>query len=481
VHEPDIAPLARRLAEENNVDWRRLSGTGDGGRVVERDVLGYLARVMAGEEAVDPTPEPVPEGMEAWPAEDVGGYGGRDLDDEPTSPPTLDDDLFLFDEPAPAEPVAQDDALFVAEEPGAIEAAEAPEAPGDDDEGTVIDASTGGDDEAEGEDGVWLVGDDAADDDERAPEAAPAPEAGEPEASFDLDGAEEGGREARIDELPDLTVGEEEADARAAEDEAARRPGGRDALELPDLFAEADGPRETAAPAGDDLALDAAVAPEPGEAEETGAAVAASDQADEPEAEPTGATATEPAAPPRSADDGRAVAAPAVGQAAAAVSLVRHGQLWRRRFDDRPLRQVASDAAAVLDVAPTSMVLLLMARAAKRAGMADGSLDAWRWRRDGADRGAIDAEAAVREAAQRLESRAVAEHDAPPADLIVADLGDLGVDEAVLHLEAPVLALGRSSADGAWLSLSGDDLDGRAASGLARVAELLAAPVRLLL
>jgi resuscitation-promoting factor RpfA len=69
VHEPDIAPLARRLAEENNVDWRRLSGTGEGGRVVERDVLGYLARVMAGDEAVDPTPEPVPEGMAAWPAE----------------------------------------------------------------------------------------------------------------------------------------------------------------------------------------------------------------------------------------------------------------------------------------------------------------------------------------------------------------------------------------------------------------------------
>jgi len=64
--DPDIAPLAQRLAEENNVDWRSLEGTGENGRIVERDVLDYLARVMAGEEAIDPTPEPLPEGMQAW-------------------------------------------------------------------------------------------------------------------------------------------------------------------------------------------------------------------------------------------------------------------------------------------------------------------------------------------------------------------------------------------------------------------------------
>jgi hypothetical protein len=99
VHEPDIAPLARRLAEENNVDWRHLTGSGDGGRVVERDVLGYLARVMAGEEDVDPTPEPVPDGMVAWPEDDVAAYRARDAHaSEVESPPTLDDELFLFDD-----------------------------------------------------------------------------------------------------------------------------------------------------------------------------------------------------------------------------------------------------------------------------------------------------------------------------------------------------------------------------------------------
>lgn len=70
--EPNISPLARRLAEQNNVNWRQLTGTGDDGRIVERDVLDYLARVMAGEEALDPTPEPLPDGMQAWPDQDPG-------------------------------------------------------------------------------------------------------------------------------------------------------------------------------------------------------------------------------------------------------------------------------------------------------------------------------------------------------------------------------------------------------------------------
>ncbi|MEX2501127.1 MAG: E3 binding domain-containing protein, partial [Trueperaceae bacterium] len=70
--DPDIAPLAKRLAEENNVDWRTLRGSGTDGRIVERDVLDYLARVMAGDEDVNPTPEPVPDGVDAWPDADPG-------------------------------------------------------------------------------------------------------------------------------------------------------------------------------------------------------------------------------------------------------------------------------------------------------------------------------------------------------------------------------------------------------------------------
>ncbi len=64
--EPSIAPLARRLAEENNVDWRTLQDSGNGGSIGEHDVLNYLEQVMLGAKPVDPTPEPLPEGVEAW-------------------------------------------------------------------------------------------------------------------------------------------------------------------------------------------------------------------------------------------------------------------------------------------------------------------------------------------------------------------------------------------------------------------------------
>ncbi|MER3482643.1 MAG: dihydrolipoamide acyltransferase, partial [Meiothermus sp.] len=46
--EVKVTPLARRLAEENGIDWRRLNGTGPENTVVERDILGFLAKVMAG-------------------------------------------------------------------------------------------------------------------------------------------------------------------------------------------------------------------------------------------------------------------------------------------------------------------------------------------------------------------------------------------------------------------------------------------------
>ena len=68
--ESSISPLAKRLAEENNVSWHLLEGSGPSGRVVERDVLEYLARVMSGEAATDPVAEPLPEGVDTRP-EDI--------------------------------------------------------------------------------------------------------------------------------------------------------------------------------------------------------------------------------------------------------------------------------------------------------------------------------------------------------------------------------------------------------------------------
>ncbi len=448
MHEPDIAPLARRLAEENNVDWRRLSGTGEGGRVVERDVLGYLARVMAGDEAVDPTPEPVPDGMVAWPEGDVSAY--RQDADGPEAPDmrsTLDDDLFLFDDPLPggrAPAGEHDDDLFVRSDDPEPDGSEGRRAA----VGGPVEATTGGD---EGEDGVWLVGDDAA-------EVDGGVETGDAAVADDVVGVEpvppiwtfsgeddEAPNEPRLDELPDLTEGDAADDAASTEDHAARGPGGHGDFVLPELFAgDAASGGDGAVPADDD-----AVVP-----------------IDDPAAPSMGATVE--------SEVGTSDAT--VGQV---VHWVRHGQLWRRRFDARALRQVASDAAAVLDVPPTTVVALLLARAASRAGVATGPVDVWRWRRAGADRIRVDVEATVRDAVHRIETRG-ARGGAQGVSLVVADLGDLDVDEGVLHLEVPVLALGRAGNDGSWLSLAGDELDGGAAAGLAWVADLLTAPVRLL-
>lgn len=57
--EVKITPLARRLAEENGIDWRQIQGTGPDGTVVERDILAFLARVMAGEVNLPPAPEEI--------------------------------------------------------------------------------------------------------------------------------------------------------------------------------------------------------------------------------------------------------------------------------------------------------------------------------------------------------------------------------------------------------------------------------------
>ncbi len=124
MNEPGITPLAKRLAEENNVDWRSLPASGSDGRIVERDVLSYLARVMAGDEALDPTPEPVPEGMEAWPdsdgfaadrvqASDAEDFGTAVVFDAAAAEEQYDSPGF---EPEVPEPAATGDALELSED-----------------------------------------------------------------------------------------------------------------------------------------------------------------------------------------------------------------------------------------------------------------------------------------------------------------------------------------------------------------------------
>lgn len=55
-----IAPLAKILAEANGIDWQHLDGSGDGGMIVEQDILNYLTRIMSGEEEPPATPVDAP-------------------------------------------------------------------------------------------------------------------------------------------------------------------------------------------------------------------------------------------------------------------------------------------------------------------------------------------------------------------------------------------------------------------------------------
>lgn len=120
MEEPKITPLARRLAEENGIDWRLLKGTGPDGTIVERDVLAFLAKVMAGEVDLPPAPEPsppppVPE-EELRRAQEVLGREGVDLSEVlPTQPPTVE----IQEEELDLEPILLDDLgdLVLEEEP----------------------------------------------------------------------------------------------------------------------------------------------------------------------------------------------------------------------------------------------------------------------------------------------------------------------------------------------------------------------------
>ncbi len=454
MNEPDIAPLARRLAEENNVEWRRLEGSGDGGRIVERDVLTFLAKVMAGEEDLDPTPEPVPEGMQAWPDADVAAYRAA-----AAAPPversvtaTLDDDLFLFDEAVGAAPAARsDDVPPVFDEPDV--AATAPEAVHE-----AVPESVA----TEDDDGLLLVDEPEASDDGVAASADEA-EDGEDVFAFDEPAAKADERHVEAPDLPDLF--ETEPTVHATSDDALFVDEGAPADDVQHertLILDLDDRR-----AADASALD-------------GGEVVARRRADDfadtemvPD-EPLGFVIED-----ETGDVGPAADRPAHPLESGAVALVRHGQVWRRRFDDRAFRSAVSQIADALDAAPSTVAVALLARAVRRAWPDAGTVDGWWWADGGAHRRAVATDGRIADAIGALE----APDDGAGgrrAPIVVADLSAIALDEAVLHLESPVLALGRATGDGAWLTLSGDDVPQGAVAVLGRVSEALGAPVRLL-
>ncbi|KQQ97803.1 E3 binding domain-containing protein [Deinococcus sp. Leaf326] len=100
-----IAPLAKILAEANGIEWQGLHGSGEGGQIVEQDILDYLTRVMSGE--ADPPSTPVDAPPPDWNGEDIPGGGMFDA--SALSRAGVDTDIAQFVEqsrvPTPATPV----------------------------------------------------------------------------------------------------------------------------------------------------------------------------------------------------------------------------------------------------------------------------------------------------------------------------------------------------------------------------------------
>jgi pyruvate dehydrogenase E2 component (dihydrolipoamide acetyltransferase) len=67
-----LSPLVRRLAEENNIDLNQVQGTGTGGRITKKDILGFIesggAAPAAAAAAAQPQAEAAPEPARAAPA-----------------------------------------------------------------------------------------------------------------------------------------------------------------------------------------------------------------------------------------------------------------------------------------------------------------------------------------------------------------------------------------------------------------------------
>ena len=429
--EVDISPLAKRLAEENNVDWRKLRGSGAGGKVVERDVLEFLARVMSGQEEVDPTPEPLPEGMEEWPEEDIAAYrrgarerageqAGADAAAEPVEE-EIDEGIFLFEdedvESEPDEPT---------EEPEVFAVADGEEI--EDDQDLFLDL----------------------DEDE---ESAPSDAGRAFDVAVDLDAPSEPKPQRGAVDLGDMGF-----DMGGAEPVEEAESAGASAFDGDLDFVGSDVVEEP--PVG-------AVFVDDEETASAGPEVTAGEEAP-------------PSPPTRPAD-----------ASVEGLPLVRRGTLLRRHVDVTALKSAQAVLARELghdEPLPLAAFLLrAAAKAHRQHRLGDGGVALATIEGGLAFAHIPDpAEGAFRHLVSGLRSPHGSAEIPEGTSLAVVDLSELEVDEAVLDTDVPVLAFGRVLYDDqggdvrGTLSLSGDvrpDVGGRL---LAAAADLLAAPVRLL-
>ncbi len=106
----NITPLAKKLAEENSIDWRFIRGTGPAGKVIERDILSYLARIMSGELDLPAMPDASePAGPAAGSANmpDMGQVANFDLMSASMAKEGVDLNSMLGDFAAPAPALVQ--------------------------------------------------------------------------------------------------------------------------------------------------------------------------------------------------------------------------------------------------------------------------------------------------------------------------------------------------------------------------------------
>ena len=581
--EPPISPLAKRLAEENNVSWHALRGSGPAGRVVERDVLEHLAQAMSG--AADPMLEGLPGGAD-W-QESAGrqtGYGaaaGDEFDEalleldvqaaeHPTEP--AEDALtgFAFDENVFAKP----DDIFMAD--GGEDAFEAARQNYGEDallEGVLFEDETTPDEDAggffafEGEPvgtpeslefraaktgaagapSTDEVGDEAFEDETFAaetfnaggagqtrnvgnaevfdaevfstenftaptpetevfradilsaeaatdlffdPPAAPAPSLSDSEeagfGSFE-GGAEQGGRDGRFGgEADGKNNGRNDSGRRgefgvASDAGSAAHPSDYSSSSDEDAFrfeGFGDAPEIETAPVGDAARLEQADENSLGDAPaETDFSGDVFDKEVSTDGRALERSAPSPVPPLASLPEGTPLA-PYV--------------LLRRHLDLAPLEEARRAVAQELENGERVLTALLLRATFKalRAAPLTGTAVALALTSDGAFRTAPlpDADApfaALLEAAERLASGPTGDNEADAVnDLVVADMSRYSLDEVVLNVGAPVLALSRvggaADARGA-LSLSGDVPFEEGAEFLERVAELLTSPVRLLI
>ena len=518
--QPDISPLAKRLAEENNVEWQGLYGSGSDGRIVERDVLEYLARVMAGEENLNPTPEPLPAGMEAWPEETSAQATALKSSGPPVQ---VADDEPAYDEYAADEYAA--DEMLLTDESFGTPAAATPRV-------EISRAASAGEPEDAINDDIFLF-DDSEDElrSESAVQDGRAPDLAAPDTLFAEDDAFGEGVTFDTDETSTdlglsfdlgVTTGvtaakNVEADPtlqnQAASDFSfdsdfgdtldtapAARPaefGVLSGLDTQDDFADTDEDEMLAAtsakglnPDTPDVALFGGATTD--EAEDKASLFL--DNADNTRNEThygTTETKLEDAAPmPDESNLATTGAESKAAQSQAAPSLVSYGLLLRRHVDLTEFRQ--AQAALGQEVAgPVSPSSLLLRAAAKALGAAPLNGRGTVGLAVFGDR-AVQV-AAVPDILKRPFRELVSEVARPDAEtaqgssfaVIVADMSELDIDEAVLNAGAPVLTLGRVLLDGdagrytGTLSLSGDLTAEEGARFLAAVADLLATPIRL--